>query len=1446
MLTLQRHRPAGRLILALAVALFLVGGVFVLMRAPWVTLASPPVEGNSLSFGGATPVFTPAQDVTALTAAYLDGYAFPDLVFAAGGEVRIAANTGFPFTGWQAPVAVASGLGRVNGLLAVDVDRDTRTDIVAICGDAGNGQVLVWRNPGDPFGTTWSEGGAITQSTVVTYPAGAVGDLDGDAAPDVVVGGSDGVLRLWRNPMAPGGPFTADWGTPVEIAVAGGVLRAVGVADLNRDGHPDILVLAGNDLRVWENPGEPFDTPWTTSDTLSGQGSELRSLFIADLDGDGRPDPTAGDVVGNLLAWSNPLTPGLPFAGGWPSPIVLGTIGEPVLGLTGGDFDHDGWVDLAAGGGGPTRTVRAWHNSGTLAGAWDALTLGTRGDVVNALVAADADTDGDVDLLAGSGAGDATQVAWWPNTLIHRDAPFPGDVLPVGESTSDVKALVRGDLDRDGWPDLVSGSATGEIVIWENSGNSMQGVWASHVVSDAHGVMSLALGDLDGDGDLEIISGHTSAPRLLIWQNQAAPGGSPSLDGPWTSSAVGDPGAGVGGLAVADLDLDGQPDLVSGSGVYLASPSPDHKVTLWHNDGTPFDSPWAFTDAAVISYSVNAVAVGDLDMDGWPDVAIGTDNAPALGTADDPVSRTLWTDAFQVHALRNPGTPFSSLWSATVVGRDPTTVTLGPEENPNHYHGFWGAPVCDIKLADLDRDGDLDIVTADDIHADYQVKVWENDGTPFDGQPKAFHWTWQPVTVWYGRPPSPPWMGGSALAVDVADFNLDGWPDVVPGITSWIWVWFENTSRPFGAYITDTEWVRHASGISSVDVQAVAAGDYDRDGDPDVACGTTLVAGPELGLWPNWGGGVAQTTSATGSSPMLQGTIDDLLRIRVTHNGYPAEESVRLSRWRVRLTGPDSSPLTSVEANALVDTLWVYRDTGNGWWSTGDSPVITVTSLALDGNGYQTLLFGDSDPQTVVPVGSTASFFVVVEIADSAVYQTPNAFQVWFDADADSLVQGVDSGASVAVDDTQPVGSGVIQLVGTDRVLIEDAPAGTGSEIGDAVVVSGYGMDLYAIRRDELGQYVADESVTWGLIPLGGGVVPGDLTPSADGTWAHLHGHLTGTARISIAHATLGSDATGVITVAPAPAQMLLSADPPDMVTGEAVTTTLRALLQDAGGAPVVDSVPVTFTVVSGGGLGTLPADPYVVWTVGGQATAVLTAGTQAGQVTISAATGGLMEQISVTLRPGPLTAFEVDGYSTSAYAGSGLQQGPRVTALDGYGNVKTDYMGSVYFLTSDPQATLSVTAEAPYAFTVEDQGIHTLDGSGFILGTVGMQVITVTDGVFITATSPIQVRPGVAVGSIELSLGNQVITAGLAVTCTVEAFDGYGNSMGDWTPWCDYSIEEEAKGQWAGNVYTSEVDGTWHVVASTGEPPRRSEMVELKVLFGGHRIYLPSVTRGQ
>ncbi|HHS96956.1 MAG TPA: hypothetical protein ENK08_03530 [Chloroflexi bacterium] len=1426
------ERTKGWMVLgALGGGVAVVALLLGLLSASPTVRASPPVEGNPLSFDTAEPLFAPDEDVLGLAVADLDRDGDPDLAFAPGATVRIAAGEGFATS-----TDVGTCAGTVNRLAVADLDRDGRIDLIAFC----DGEVRLWRNPGDPFTMPWTETGAVTASAVLTYPAGTVADLDQDGAPDLVGAGSDGRIYLWRNPMDLGGPFTADWGPPTPMDPADGPVHAVALADMNWDGRPDLLAAVGGEMRVYQNPSAPFSSPWSVSQAWAGAGSDLLSIVTADFDRDGLPDLAAGDAAGRILGWSNPFTPGQPFGGMPPSATILGTLGGPAFALTAADLDHDGKPDLAAAGGGATPSLHVWRNADGLGAPWDGGQVGTWGDALRALATADLDGDGDDDLIAGSESSAAAEVVRWSNAILHRNALFPEKATPIESRPADVQALAAGDLNRDGIPDLVGGDSLGYVLIWESGGSPTTALWTEYVVGRIGEVKAVALGDLDGDGDLEIVTGHDDPPRLLVWRNEGT-----GLEGPWRDTVVGAPPDPVATIAVADLDRDGHPDLVTGLGEHSLNPHPDPDATvvLWRNDGTPFDTPWPSTNAAVLTYSVNSVAVGDLDGDGWPDIVAGTDHGEPLGDADNPVPRAQWADLFQLLALRNPGTPFAGPWTVAIVGRDPATVTLGPEDNPSHYHGFWGATVNAVALGDLDRDGDLDIVSGDGVEADYQLKVWENDGTPFDGQPASFHWTWQPTAVWYGTPPSPPWMGGAVVALTVADFNRDGWPDIAPGITRWLRMWFENTGTPFGSSITDTHWIAHTIVPNQEIVRAVVAADFDRDGDADLATGSERWDGPELTYWHNDGGHICEIAASTDAPPIQHLETDDVLAIRVSHEGQDSEEQARLVRWRLRFTGPDGTPLTSEQANDLIDTLWIYRDGGNQRWTTGDTPVLTTTTMSLDSEGYQTLTFALGDPLMVLSPGETVYYFVVVRIADGAMSATPNEFQVWFDADADSLAEGVDSGASLFIGDTDPVGSGIVAAVGPPASIgVESRGDGKGTEVETWEIASGYFYDFHAVARDALGHFVQAEPATWTLVPVSGGVVPGDLSVGPDGTWARFSGHLTGTARLVITHTTLGTDTTGLIRVTPPPTQMVLEADPPEMVADGTSSITLRAYLWDGPGDPVADHVPVTFTVVGGEASAHLPADPFVTTTLGGVASAPLLADIRTGQVRVRAETGRVTDVVTVTLRPGPLDRFRVKGYSTVVYAGEHLFTGPEVTALDLYGNVKTDYTGAVYFLSSDPQATLSYTLGSPYTFTPADGGVHWFTGTAFVLRTAGMQTITVTDGTVAEPFGPIEVRHAFAVGRIELHMAPAVITAGERTTAVVEGFDLYGNPMGELDPiMCKYTIDAEAGGEWVGNVYTTERFGTWTVVATTRTDPPHSDSATLWVLPTA-RIFLPLV----
>jgi hypothetical protein len=84
------------------------------------------------------------------------------------------------------------------------------------------------------------------------------------------------------------------------------------------------------------------------------------------------------------------------------------------------------------------------------------------------------------------------------------------------------------------------------------------------------------------------------------------------------------------------------------------------------------------------------------------------------------------------------------------------------------------------------------------------------------------------------------------------------------------------------------------------------------------------------------------------------------------------------------------------------------------------------------------------------------------------------------------------------------------------------------------------------------------------------------------------------------------------------------------------------------------------------------------------------------------------------------------------------------ITALDPYGNIDTNYQGTVTFSTTDPDS--GVVLPADYTFTTGvggDNGVHTFSG-GVTLVTVGAQTLTVTDTVSgIAGSATIPVGPG-------------------------------------------------------------------------------------------------------
>ena len=148
---------------------------------------------------------------------------------------------------------------------------------------------------------------------------------------------------------------------------------------------------------------------------------------------------------------------------------------------------------------------------------------------------------------------------------------------------------------------------------------------------------------------------------------------------------------------------------------------------------------------------------------------------------------------------------------------------------------------------------------------------------------------------------------------------------------------------------------------------------------------------------------------------------------------------------------------------------------------------------------------------------------------------------------------------------------------------------------------------------------------------------------------------------------------------------------------------------------------------------------------------------------------------------PGAFAYFTLTGGADTTVAGNSWQAGADdvvIRAHDLFGNINYEFLGQVYFRSSDAIAQLPYSQASPYTFTAPDLGVKTISGSQFRYFTAGRQDLSlVMNGQIQRSLFPIAVLPGV-VNSYTLSLPS-ITTAGNDLTVAISnAVDAWNNSI--------------------------------------------------------------------
>ena len=1022
----------------------------------------------------------------------LDGDGKPDIVVANEGSntVSVLRNTSaigtistgsfatkVDFTTGANPVLVAIG----------DLDGDGKPDL-AVTNHMGN-SVSVFRSMTTTGSISTGSFAAKVDFATGTSPRSiAIGDLDGDGKPDLVVANqSSATVSIFRNMAASGSITTGSFAAKIDFATETQPL-AVAIGDLDGDGKPDLAVNNYDSATV-----SVFRNIATVGSITTGSfaakvnfvaGSYPGSVVIGDLDGDGKPDLAVTNWgAGTVSVLRNTAVSGSMTSGSFASRVYFAT-GTGSYSVAIGDLDGDGRPDLAVVNNvsntisilanGLMLTVTGFSPKSGPTGAAGSTTVTITGTNFSATPANNivyfgavkatvtAATTTQLTVTAPSGAtwqpisvnvGGLTAYSYSvanpfiPTFAGKGSITFSDFALKVDFTTGTTPYFVAiGDLDGDGKPDLaVANTVSNTVSVFRNtttSGSITPGSFAAKV-DFATGTTPtvVAIGDLDGDGKPDLAVSNFTSSTVSVFRNTAITGS--ITTGSFAAKVDFATGTYPYGVAIGDLDGDGKPDLA------VANWSSTTVSVLRNTAISGFITSGSFAAKVDFATGTNpwSVAICDLDGDGKPDLAVANFTSSTVSVFQNmAASGSISTGSFAAKV-------------DFATGTNPYGVAIG----------------------DLDGDGKPDLAVAN--NGANTVSVFRNTATPGSISVGSFAAKVDLTT------------GTNPVSVEIGDLDGDGKPDMaVTNQGSATASVLRNTSTTgfisTGSFAAKVDFTTGSNPIS------LAIGDLDGDGKPDLAVanyGSNTVS--ILGLLRN----------VTGFSPKSGPTgAAGTTTVTITGNGFsttPANNIVYFGGVRATVSAATPNQLTvTAPSGATWQPISVNMDGFTAYSYSVANPFIPTFA------GKGSITFSDFALKVDFAAGVNPSFVAIGDLdgdskPDLAVTNTSsNTVSVFRNtATSGSITTGSFSTKVDFATGSQPLGVAIGDLDGDGK---------------PDLAVANYGSNTVSVLRNVS---------TTGSITTGSFATKVDFT-TGSGPWSVAIGDMDGDGKSDLTVTNLNSN----------------------------------------------------------------------------------------------------------------------------------------------------------------------------------------------------------------------------------------------------------------------------------------------------------------------------------
>ena len=619
----------------------------------------------------------------------------------------------------------------------MDVDGDGDEDIVVTT--VGGETTNVYLNPGNgdfsavepiPLGPPGEATPRPDSSSVQVI------DLNGDGAPDIVVGNKDGQNEIYLGDPSKPGTFDKQ---PLMFGESGDVTKDVKVVDVDLDGSLDIVVANdGQTNKVYYgDPTLPIGSSPTYGQNpsrdigVSARGST--SVEVADLNGDGRPDILIGNdgTRDEIFMGSGPAGTRQDLATETPT-LLFGTTGMRTSDIKVGDVTGDGIPDIVVASIGETNLLYPGRpsGSGTFANEIPSF-IGRETDNSMSVQLVDTDNDGDLDVVFGNADSTAS-------TYTNQNGALGLSPTVTGQSSIESAGMHHvADFNGDGIPDLVTGR---DIVFGDGSGNFFNGQRVPYNTgTDIETPRTVASVDIDNDGELDLVVSPRgpgpygdSSPYYLL-----NPG-----SGDFSKATMVKlrtfPNRHTEVLTPMDLNGDGLMDIVLGNS--------NGNAEVWMNPGPNMAAYNAATFELPDSPDVTDIEVADINKDGLKDIVMVVKGRGVVRT------------------ILNPGelnVP-SSAGASALAWTSAATTDKRPPSTPHQ-----------VELADVNKDGNLDMIVGTNAKLFLYVGAdCSAVGRRLADASGCFSSSY--ISVANGRSSSL-----STQDLEVADVDGDGWLDIV-------------------------------------------------------------------------------------------------------------------------------------------------------------------------------------------------------------------------------------------------------------------------------------------------------------------------------------------------------------------------------------------------------------------------------------------------------------------------------------------------------------------------------------------------------------------------------------------------------------------------------------------------------------------------------------------